>query len=181
MHPHILFAPVFLAVMGGCVSTHIVDANKTDEWIRPAQDILLGEDVTVRTVDNRAYNGKLILLSPDSVKLRDDEGGALVTENLSNVVFLGEPTNATAPILGCLGGAVVGLLIGGAIGAEEPEASSGGVNTISSAAIGGLIGGVVGGAAGVTIGGLATKVDQYEIHQSGKRPAAKPDSGPEKK
>lgn len=170
---------VTLLCTAGCASTHVVDSDHSEQWILRAQDQLLGEDVIVRTTNGSGYSGKLTLLSRDSVMLKDDQGRSLVAEELSNVAFVGEPTNAAAPILGGIGGGLLGILIGGGLSAEDSDATLG--IGVESAATGAIIGGIAGGVLGAIIGGLASKVDQYEIHQGGKRAPVKVEPAAESK
>jgi hypothetical protein len=173
MRPRSISVVAAFLLIPGCTSTHVVDSNQPEQWILPAQNTLLGEEVVMRTVDGRGYDGKLTLLSADSVKLENDEGGELVAEEMHKVAFVGEPSNVAPPILCGIGGALLGGLIGGAVSPEEPELSSGGLNTVESSVTGALLGVAIGGAAGALIGGFASQADQYEIHQSGKRPTGK--------
>ncbi len=162
-----------LCCTAGCTSTHMVDSGSSDQWLPDAQEQLVGEDVRVRTTDGRAYGGTLSFLSADSIKVWDSDANRFSEEALTDVTYVGRPSNATAPILGCIGGAVLGGFLGGALSAEEPEIESLGVNTVESAAYGGIIGALIGGTAGAIIGGVASRVDQYEISHAVKREEAK--------
>ena len=151
---------VGLAYIAGCTSTHVVDSSNPEPWIPTAREQLLGEDVEVRTIDGRHYSGMLILLSPDSVKLKDSESDTLIADGLPRVIWVGEPTNAAGPILGCIGG----VAAGGTIGVASVENALQTESMVKGITLGAVIGGLV----GVTIGGFATKADQYEIHQGRK-------------
>ena len=157
---------VLLLLLSGCASTWIVGQNVQNGengqlTYRQLQDRLQGKAVCVILKDHRRILGNISEIAPDSVRLCNDASTTFLAVPTLQVWYIEKTDHANGGILGLLGGAAGGLLLGGALGEmltpRDSELRGVGVGL---AAVGGAGLGALGGTIYGAVHGI---INRYEF------------------
>lgn len=169
-----------LAVAGfsGCMTTHELWGESPSD-ISTSMKKLQGEEVDI-TLTNGSFHEDVIFSSfGDSVLFRGDKISVPTVVPLTAVASVSKSATALGPVLGCLGGLIVGATIGSSMALEDHTSvkQTNAVDQIGvaftaplAAAAGGMTGGVIGGTVGLVIGSFLGSGDTYVLDPG-------PDSG----
>ncbi len=185
----IMFALLFgaLITLAGCSSTKQVELAQKDQWIADAQSDLVGSYATITSTDGRTGAGTIFKMNADSLSLRDEGSGTVMTFDVNHVAYIQQSSNAWPAVGGFVGGALIGGLIGGAIGTSEATSANSVESGVETFVWAPVIGVAVGGVAGAAILGAATSTTSYQIlyttprTSTTRRTSAMPDSTRQRK
>lgn len=147
----VVIATVLVLLLSGCTSTLIVGgegerSEKGQLTYREVQDRLRGKTVRVILMSGQEFSGTIGGIANDSVRLWNDHGADWVAIPTHEVRGIEKTDRGGGGLLGFLGGAFGGLLVGGAVG-EVLTPHGGDMRGLGVAlyAVGGACVGAVGG------------------------------------
>jgi hypothetical protein len=150
----------FLLLLNGCVVTHNLTTQPQETALTQVNDRFGGERVAITTLRNQVYWGLFQSISPDSLRFINDVS-RFESLPTSQVYRIKSSAGASGPIWMSLGGLVLGVLIGGAVGASDYEPDKNGgleqlivapVEAYATTANGMVVGALIGLPVGVIIG-----------------------------
>ena len=157
---------VLLLALAGCTSTRIVgegapDGLKGQFTYAQVQNRLRGKSVCVTLKDNRSILASVHTIARDSVHLLDEASNSSLVVPTREVSTIQCVDRVDGGIMGFLGGALSGLLLGGAIGDMTLPRGDGmrGLG-VAVAALGGAGLGAIGG---TIYGAIHGMVDRFEF------------------
>ena len=159
---------VIMLLLFGCSTTHVVEQAEAPMWGPDAVYRLSGKNVDVVLRSGSLYQGEILKVDAEKIIQRNRDPGADTAIPMDSVVRIEGPSNALLVPLGIVGGALVGGLVGYAIGlASDPmEGDPTGITIVSNSAAAGAVGLLVGGVLGGVIVGVATATDDYSVAHS---------------
>lgn len=167
MRRAIVFCFVSSAVLCGCTNTVELWGESPEAVSRHIREVQ-GKSVDLALTDGATHKDVTVNFFGDSVGFQKEDSVTATVVPISSVVSVLRAGSAWGPVLGFLGGMVLGGSIGMATGAShEPEAnnSSGqldiAMNTSFAVASNGLIGACIGGAVGVVAGAVIGGGTEY--------------------
>jgi len=161
-----------LLCLCGCYTTHTVERASTPVWGPEAVDRYAGKEVEVFLRDGRVCEGEILRLDMQHIVQRDRTRGADTSIAMEEVLRIDGGSNTGWTVLGLVGGALTGGLVGTALGMNDPIVPEDptGITAIPSVANGAMTGALIGGIAGGLIVSLATRTHDYTIVHSLKVP-----------
>jgi hypothetical protein len=166
------------AGFSGCMSTQEL-WGESPAAVSTRMKKLQGEVVDI-TLTNGSFHEDVIFNSfGDSVTFRSEKAGTPIVVPLKAVASVSKSGSALGPILGCLGGLIIGGTIGSSMALQEHTSAKqtnvadhigAALTAPLAAAAGGMTGGLIGGTAGLIIGSFLGSGDRYILDPG-------PDSG----
>jgi hypothetical protein len=162
----------------GCMSTHELWGESPAD-VSTGMKKLQGEEVDITLTNGSFYEDVIFNSFGDSVTFRSEKASTPTVVLLTAVASVSKSGSALGPILGCLGGLIIGGTIGSSMALEEhtsvkqtnvADQFGAALTAPLAAASGGLAGGLIGGTAGLIIGSLLGSGDRYILDPG-------PDSG----
>ncbi len=165
------------ALISGCSTTRIVERDDAARWGPEAVERLSHKTVHVHMLEGGIRSGEVVTVDSARLMLQEEDDDTASVLRLDGVLSIHSPSNAGPVLVGIIGGALAGGLIGFALAPEPDRSDSPGdalvdalliepVRIGTAIAIGAGVGSVVGGV-GI---GLATKRTDYTLVEPEKSP-----------
>jgi hypothetical protein len=162
----------------GCMSTHELWGDSPAD-VSAGLKRLQGEEVDITLTNGSLYADVIFNAFGDSVTFRSEKAAMPTVVPLTAVASVSKSGSALGPILGCLGGLIIGGTIGSSMALREhtsvkqtnvAEEFGAALTAPLAVAAGGMTGGLIGGTAGLIIGSLLGSGDRFILDPG-------PDSG----
>ena len=135
----------------GCMNTYDLTRAVPELRRDEVNARLLGKTWTIEKLDGLSMKGTVTAASPDSLTFVDEFTGQTNTVPTRKLATVSSPPGSVGPILGFLGGGLMGVCIGDVIGESSSNLNT--AEGVFMAVVGnGLNGAIVGGAIGAPVG-----------------------------
>lgn len=154
----------------GCVNTY--DLARAVPELPPDQVSarLPGNVWKIETLDGQSTMGRVVAAGPDSITYVDEYSDRASTIQTRNLATVSSSPGAAGPVIGLIGGGLVGFFVGGSIGASAPVSNDlGGIwfEGPTNMAVGMLAGGAIGAAVGLIVGSELSAGSNYIFNTPG--------------
>ncbi|MEW6511212.1 MAG: hypothetical protein AB1428_09665 [Bacteroidota bacterium] len=162
MTRHALLLPFAVMAFVSCTHTYEVGYDPSQTTPEAFSLSVMGEDVSVTLRDKTEIDGRLLLITPDTLRLRTAAGDSIIHYATKDVATIVRGGSAVGPVLGFLGGGGIGVLVGYAVGRGERGSGAG-----IAEFFGMVIIGSAGALAGTVIGANITPGREFLIPATG--------------
>jgi hypothetical protein len=164
----IMLAGAGAFVLTGCMRTYDLTRAVPEESPFEVRSRILDETVTIEKLDGTKTMGTVTAFGPDSVRYTDENSGKSVTLPSGAIATISSSPGAGGPILGLLGGGLVGAGIGGLVGVSEPTSNNvvgAIIEPVANSVNGAIVGAAIGAPVGLLVGSALTPGRKYIFHR----------------
>ena len=169
MKPLLVLACSGLLAFTGCMREYDLTRDVRTARRNEVNERLLAETWAIENLDGTSAQGRITAVTPDSMTYVEESSGRLNTIPTCYLATVSSSPGFGGPILGLLGGGIIGGALGLVVGGSQPTSHDLGGAIVGTAqtAYGGALGVLIGAPLGLLVGSQISAGETYVFNRPG--------------